>query len=287
MAFCTKYLDTMYTCVEERLKALNDSGEFSEFLNYLEGSLPSSQPSSISLVQALSNSWTTLCRCLSRHKETGQERVAQAHPAGTLTDKVEPALEDEKEEEATWDGSSEFWAQTALDYSWEQLHSGSWEDVSMFWREAYALAAVLHGFNLALQEKNQDALVIIDRGILMGAPVLNNLLHSFARDLQKKLQLIEGGKNEHITRKIGKVKFRNYSPETISDKKIKLSSEQLVDMKNVPLIDMNKRIPTIHYPSLEAFYSDYMTRSVPVVLTGVMDHWPSYAQQKWRWVWCT
>ncbi len=54
--------------------------------------------------------------------------------------------------------------------------------------------------------------------------------------------------------------------------------------KNVPLVDMARRIATVQCPTLEEFYDQFMHQSRPVVLTGAMDHWPSYAEQKWRLV---
>ena len=118
----------------------------------------------------------------------------------------------------------------------------------------------------------------------MGAPILNNFLQSFGSELQKTILASNSGD----IKKIGKVKFRNYSPENIPNKKLKLltceEEEEEASLKDIPVVDMSRRIPTAHGPTLEDFYSHHMATSVPVVLTGIMDHWPAYAHSKWRYL---
>ena len=221
--------------------------------------------------------------------------------------------------------ASQKWAEMVLQYSWEQLHTGHWEDVSLTWRKLYAVASLLKAACLTKNGKLQEALIQIDKGILLGAPVLNKGLHSFAEVLTTDLQssssdnvrsktvtcehsppqsprsflvhtasLHYTGQNKVTTetKKIGKVTFRNYTPcqNTQGEpSSICCANEQSSDTKlplsyDTPLIDLQRRISLLNCPPLESFYKDHMCTSTPVVLTGVMDHWPSYATKKWRCV---
>ncbi len=78
-------------------------------------------------------------------------------------------------------------AQVTLDYSWEQLHCGHWKDVKSCWRQAYALASLSKALNLYLLGKGKEALVELDKGILLGAPVLRNSLHVVAALVNREL----------------------------------------------------------------------------------------------------
>ena len=263
-------------CLREASSGIED------FFQALELSRPCNQPCSESLIEALRNSWTSICTIQSeppvrRESEQLYTSSCLASERNTLLPTIE------------YSDSSKFWAQIALDYSWEQLHIGPWHDVSLFWRQTYSLAAVLYACNLALKNEHQVALLSIDKGILMGAPIVNNLLHKLASQLHTLLKLSVGPEDAGRcdTKRIGKVKFRNYSPEDVpSGKKIKCapSLEDDSKKKNVPLVDMARRIATVQCPTLEEFYDQFMHQSRPVVLTGAMDHWPSYAEQKWRLV---
>lgn len=221
--------------------------------------------------------------------------------------------------------SSLFWAQVALNYSWEQLHSGHWKDVRLCWREVYALAALLKALSLCLVGGGeQQALVEIDKGILMGAPIMNNSLHNVAAMLSKKLAPdvtqevgvatasdVGGASTMHVDsevtegddtrRKIGKVKLRNYKPTPDSSERKRRKSSSVSDplsprmcevpctsgvrtceVSHLPIIDMSRRIPVLHCPSLEEFHLRHMAGRVPVVISGALDHWPAYAERKWR-----
>lgn len=79
------------------------------------------------------------------------------------------------------------WAQVAMDFTWEQLNTGNWKDVSVGWREMYSIAALLKAANLSKKRQFREALVELDKGILMGAPVFDNALHSFATALTSKI----------------------------------------------------------------------------------------------------
>ena len=199
--------------------------------------------------------------------------------------------------------------QVALDYSWEQLHTGYWQNVKLFWRKSYSLAALLKALNLTLQGKWEYALVEVDKGLLLGAPILNNSLHTIASIISEELRSFneessvskatvcglttkEDGNYQNTVdnrpKRIGKVKFRSYLPSSLDiDKREKKSITSKTPSltcyhSDVPLVDMERRIPVINSPSLSTFYLHHMIPSVTVVISGGMDHWPAYAERKWR-----
>ena len=286
--------------MEEFLGELQQSGAVLELLHHLETSAPKFHPSSTSLCLALSRAWSSLPPSRqSISSDVGSETPQE-------TDRYPQACKmDQFAKPEPWKCDTEFWAQAALDYSWEQLHSGHWQDVQLFWRQAYSLASLLKAFYSISQRKDREALVDIDKGILLGAPILNHSLHGIATLISKRLMQEEKtgsstdmkGGNDRMTRRTGKIKFRNYtlqSPSLLStNKKIKLldskeiSAEEMECVlgggtKDIPLIDMERRLPILYCPSLDDFHKHYMTCSVPMVISGAMDHWPAYAEKKWK-----
>lgn len=292
---------------KEFINELHKSQEVPALLQSIEASASLTHPTSHTLCQALSNSWSALS---TNHHQ-------QAHPSPLLA--VQRSTGDEDEAGCKQDGGvgqsppSLFWAQVALNYTWEQLHSGHWKDVRLCWREAYALAALLKALSLCLVGKGEQALVEIDKGILLGAPIMNDSLHNVAAMLNKELTPdvmqevgvasasdVDGTSIMHFSsevteddntrRKIGKVTLRNYkpTPDTSERKRRKPSSvsdpplPRTCEVSRLPLIDMSRRIPVLHCPSLEEFYQHHMEGHVPVVVSGALDHWPAYAERKWR-----
>lgn len=299
MHFTIAHMDTMST-LEQFLRALHSSEQVPVLLHSIETSASDAHPTGHILCHALRSSWSSLLSesdsSLGCCRETGSSAT--------------PVKDDNL--------SSIFWAQVALDYSWEQLHTGHWKDVKTFWKEAYAFAAFLKGLNLFFMGRVSESLVEVDKGILMGAPIMNKSLHTVAAMASKELENIaaskelENGRGVASVRedlasmldtedasyavarregaappsKIGKVKFRNYTPNSNPQKKMKVSASsnipQARTLSNTPLIDMERRVPVVHCPSLEEFHERHMMSSVPVVVSGVMDHWPAYNEKKWK-----
>lgn len=207
------------------------------------------------------------------------------------------------------------WAQVALDYAWERLNAGSWKDVSVVWREVYSTGALLKAACLVKDGEMQGALVELDKGILLGAPILDSALHSLAATLTADMQITSlsataGGtssmtspgisvkadetvKNVSSPQGKKKIVFKNYKHFKESDEHILLRDNKRPRMEvdihdlasrtaNVPLIDPAHRLPLAYLPSLETFYQRYMLPSTPVVMSGVMDEWPAYSARKWK-----
>ena len=210
------------------------------------------------------------------------------------------------------------WAQVVMDFTWEQLNTGNWKDVSVGWREMYSIAALLKAANLSKKRLLREALVELDKGILMGAPVFDNALHSFATTLTSQICTesisadLPDTQAASATHKPRKVVFKNYKHfQTTSNespvqkqsseeerctlpgaKKLKMNESSVVKQATpshpsnlgsiIPLLDPSLRVPVVHCPSLETFHQQFMETATPTVITGAMDHWPAYSARKWR-----
>ena len=266
--------------VQDFVKELQRSGEVAELLQSLGpacGSL-----STTSLCQALEKSWDNLQLVATSEK-------LKTDPHGTETHSKDSTVAGKVNNTEQASDDSLFWAQVAIDYAWEQLHTGYWADVHPTWGKAYALGALLKSLNLALcggrKGRREEAIAELDKGLLLGVDVMENALQRLTDVLMARQSTVKGSR-------IGKVRFRNYKPSTDSVEShvcVKKSSESeqsrmTCDINVVPLIDMAKRIPVQYCPSLADFRESHMVPSVPVVLSGAMDHWPAYAEKKWRYI---
>lgn len=87
--------------------------------------------------------------------------------------------------------------QPALDKIWEELNTGYWKDVALCWRQAYSLVsltkALCESALLSKPDRNIDHAVILrtcDMGLLMGAPILGNILAKMSREFQQAFGIL-------------------------------------------------------------------------------------------------
>lgn len=52
-----------------------------------------------------------------------------------------------------------------------------------------------------------------------------------------------------------------------------------------PSIREEKAVPRIKCPSLESFSTNYLLPLKPVILEGIIDHWPALNNHPWRFAW--
>ncbi|XP_062443835.1 bifunctional peptidase and arginyl-hydroxylase JMJD5 [Rhea pennata] len=143
------------------------------------------------------------------------------------------------------------------DYSWEKLNARPWRDVGKAWRQVYAygclfgaLAEAAGGGPLA------PAVRLCDMGLLMGASILDNVLARLVRVLQARLP-----RGEPRAAPAG------------------AAQRVQIDPLPTPFIQPEDALPHLHCPSLEHFRDNYLIPQKPVVLEGVIDHWP--CMKKW------
>lgn len=150
-----------------------------------------------------------------------------------------------------------------LDITWEKLNTGHWKDVSLAWRKAYSFLSLLKALSEFAQVCEGDTKVSLatairtcDMGLLMGAPVLGNVLNSVVDALQQKWVL----QNTPV----------EYSKE---------ATECFV--KDMPVISPDKAIPVESCLSITDFHLRYFTCERAVVIRDAMDSWPCMSSRRW------
>ncbi|CAF2516268.1 unnamed protein product [Rotaria sp. Silwood2] len=161
-----------------------------------------------------------------------------------------------------------------LEYSWEKLNTGIWQNVKDAYRYLYAYACyidVLVDCRILIQNDNhdnyQDIIKKCDLGILLGGPILEKQFNDLISIINQNFKNTQDEES---------------SVDLHSPKRIRLDDDNQNDDFNWmtrPIIDLTKAVERIHCPSIEQFLTCYMKTKKPVILTGCMDHWP--ALSKW------
>ncbi|XP_040918850.1 lysine-specific demethylase 8 isoform X1 [Toxotes jaculatrix] len=154
-------------------------------------------------------------------------------------------------------------AQIILDFSWEKLNTGSWRHVDKDWRRVYSYGCLFKVAALCREGPSEDeilqAIRTCDMGLLMGAAIMDNILQVIVGILQ------------------GEVRKSSKEDETehAEVKRIK------IERPHVPLIKEELAVPRIKCPSLESFNTNYLLTLKPVILEGIIDHWPALNEHAW------
>ncbi|ELK12079.1 jmjC domain-containing protein 5 [Pteropus alecto] len=155
-------------------------------------------------------------------------------------------------------------SEVILDYSWERLNTGAWQDVDKDWRRVYSFGCLLK--TMCLCEAPGDAttvataLKVCDMGLLMGAAIFEDILIRVAAVLQTHLLS-------------GKRPARGPTQEPPITKKAR------AERASSPDVTAGGAVPRLHCPSLQHFRERYLLPQRPVILEGVVDHWP--CMRKW------
>lgn len=82
-------------------------------------------------------------------------------------------------------------SEAILDYSWEKLNTGPWQDVDKEWRRVYSFGCLLKALCLCQAPQKAtavaEALRVCDMGLLMGAAILGDILLKVVTVLQTHL----------------------------------------------------------------------------------------------------
>lgn len=148
-----------------------------------------------------------------------------------------------------------------LDVTWEQLNTGYWKDVDISWRYVYTTASWMKALaqfaNVLSDGSNvKDAVKTCDMGLLMGAPVRDNVLSTLASKLQKM-----------------------YSARPITNATDTEPVCKKPKLINVPAIE--KPVGVVCNPSLEYFRTKHMLEERPVIVANAMNYWPAMAERRW------
>ncbi|XP_044037172.1 lysine-specific demethylase 8 isoform X2 [Siniperca chuatsi] len=153
-------------------------------------------------------------------------------------------------------------AQIILDFSWEKLNTGTWRHVDKEWRRVYSYGCLFKVAALCREDPSADevlqAVRTCDMGLLMGAAIMDNILQVIVRILQGEVRKSTKEEDEHA-----------------EVKRIK------IECPHVPVIKEELAVPRIKCPSLESFNTNYLLPLKPLILEGIIDHWPALNEHPW------
>ncbi|XP_052817438.1 lysine-specific demethylase 8-like [Mya arenaria] len=192
-----------------------------------------------------------------------------------------------------------------LDIVWEKLNTGHWKDVIISWRHAYTIISVCKAsseYCQLIEEEGDVSFQMVmkscDMGLLMGAPVCDNILASLSSFLQHVYQCkVQGQSDEkNASSKLAFECRKRKKGEFMEDK----NEEQVTDINNdthetdlkkykrntrseglESRMDPEKIIQRIACPSMEHFMTHFRSSETPVIITGAMDGWPAMSSRKW------
>lgn len=176
------------------------------------------------------------------------------------------------------------------DYAWEKLNAGPWREVGKAWRQVYAYGCLFGALaEVAACRPLAPAVRLCDMGLLMGASVLDNALARLVRLLQARLPR---GKRRAAAGGSAKVR-RPGAPQgpapgavggggSRGDSLMRafLLQRARVEPPPAPVVQPEEALPHVRCPSLEHSRDNYLIPQKPVVLEGIIDHWP--CMKKWR-----
>nr|XP_046270020.1 lysine-specific demethylase 8 isoform X2 [Scatophagus argus] len=155
-------------------------------------------------------------------------------------------------------------AQIILDFSWEKLNTGTWRHVDKEWRRVYSYGCLFKVAALCREDPSPDevlqAVRTCDMGLLMGAAIMDDILQVIIQILQSEVR--ERTKDSDDS-------------ERADFKRIK------IECPHIPVIKEELAVPRIKCPSLESFNANYLLPLKPVILEGIIDHWPALNEHPW------
>jgi hypothetical protein len=172
-------------------------------------------------------------------------------------------------------------ASEARGYLWEALHSKSWDDIDVGYRDAFGLitliaATAYHHDNLHLDNHivhESQLTVLIDSGVLLGSRRYHDEFFLLIDELQElKIASATGNCNESAEVSVrsdfvvNKDIIRSTRPSFLSQKRAKSERSSAILREAAP--------------SLVRFYNKCLLVGTPAVLTGCMEDWS--AMEKWK-----
>ena len=165
-------------------------------------------------------------------------------------------------------------SQAVIDLTWEKINTGYWKDVDIAWRKLYSFAASVKALVLFKMGNKQEAIKACDLGLLLGSPILDNILTKIVSCVQETIQ--------HVSNKLTLNKFANKieQPQS-SDMNCDDDRDDGSQTKRAKTTCSEQNIERIFCPSLSKFQNEFMDNEVPVKLQGVMNHWPARSSRQW------
>ncbi|XP_053392353.1 lysine-specific demethylase 8-like [Mercenaria mercenaria] len=176
-----------------------------------------------------------------------------------------------------------------LDFIWEQLNQGHWKDVDISWRYAYTIVSVVKALSeYALLRRGDNSFTFdqimksCDMGLLMGAPVKDNILARLCSNLREDYQKItKSNFDENQQHGNSTIKESKPTPDSKIDIDVAVKRPKLMQEELVESITAETSINKISCPSIETFRRLYYAAETPVIITDAMEGWPALGNRKW------
>ena len=141
-----------------------------------------------------------------------------------------------------------------VDLCWEKLHTGVWRDVGKEWRMLYGLSCLIQVCLLSVHDMDSNlarAVMLCDKALMMGHPVIGDVIHSLVNKLTEVLSA------KQISKLHTCVVHRTLEPPTI-EYPIKVCSD-------VSIVQFKTEVFGVE----------------PVVIPGMLSHWPCMSTRRW------
>eukprot|EP00890_Picochlorum_soloecismus_P003769 jgi/Picsp_1/4393/NSC_01899-R1_transcription factor jumonji domain-containing protein len=175
---------------------------------------------------------------------------------------------------------------------WEKLHSGSWADVAVVWRDAFAgmkmVSFWLHAYascetehepSLGIETKIESlmqhvSIKDLDMGLIMGGDAFREMIHATIERMvpearETRDRLLDSNKNYRDT--ISLLLTNSYD----SRKGVIFQSSIPDNIGASTSQHHKKEIPSAECPTGEVFVTQYFSPQCPVILLNIADHWPA------------
>ncbi|KAH3769101.1 lysine-specific demethylase 8-like [Dreissena polymorpha] len=170
-----------------------------------------------------------------------------------------------------------------IDHIWEILNQGHWKDVDIRWRYMYTVVSAYKTvaeycqlLNGMPDVKFDDVMKSCDMGLLMGAPLCENVLARLSKHIQEHYRQIHPIKNTDPysdTIKRRKIDVCNGNDDYCTNSTHSEPEEIVIQSKNA--------IPRVACLSVENFMTNYYTPQIPVIITEAMTGWPALTHRQW------
>jgi len=174
-------------------------------------------------------------------------------------------------------------ADIVVDFAWEKLNTGNWKDVDTRWRSLYSHASFHKCLHLAAQTKplTRECLVeclkLVDMALLMGGPIMGNMLTDLATRIHKHLghlDLSESERHSFVVPNCPKKRKTCSSHTAYEDGGIVGGYGLATSLRQKPALEIKR----ISCPSMEDFITQYLIPETPVILIDVQEDWPAYGK---------
>lgn len=149
--------------------------------------------------------------------------------------------------------------------TWEQIHTGYWKDVALVWRHFYAFAANILALEHTRDAAFEQSIKMLDMALLLGSDIIRSHTHELIALITEIMQ---------------KVKKRSPSGDHLNTECKKIKTHEMPD---TVALNVNKRIEIVFMPSLYNMKKKYMELGKPIIIKGLLDHWPAIKDPDRSW----